>query len=267
MQLIMLGTGASQVTEYYNTCFVLKEQDQYLLTDSGGGNTLLAQMKHAGLNWLNIKDIFITHQHLDHLGGLIWLLPLYCTALRKGLLHPPIRIFAHAELAHTIDMIAHAILGEMQIGYYENGIDLITVEDGHKLYLLGQELECVDLHAKGVPMFGYRLSLGAGRSLGCLADEPLYEECAERFKGVTYLMHEAFCLHSEEQRFNPHHRHHSTVKDACENARRCQVQTLILYHTEDSHEHERSALFQNEARQYFPGQVLVPDDLEVLELT
>ena len=47
MKLTMLGTGNALVTECYNTCFVVQNGKKHLLVDGGGGNTLLAQLKHA----------------------------------------------------------------------------------------------------------------------------------------------------------------------------------------------------------------------------
>ena len=47
MKMIMLGTGNATVTQCYNTCFVLQENDRYFLVDGGGGNGLLHQLKAA----------------------------------------------------------------------------------------------------------------------------------------------------------------------------------------------------------------------------
>ena len=66
MRLTMLGTGNALVTECYNTCFVLNEKDRYLLVDGGGGSALLGQLKHSGIDWKDIKEIFVTHKHIDH---------------------------------------------------------------------------------------------------------------------------------------------------------------------------------------------------------
>ena len=49
MNITMLGTGNAMVTECYNTCFVLQDGEKHLLVDGGGGNTLLRQLKQAGL--------------------------------------------------------------------------------------------------------------------------------------------------------------------------------------------------------------------------
>ena len=41
MRLTMLGTGNALVTEVYNTCFVIENENQYLLVDGGGGSEIL----------------------------------------------------------------------------------------------------------------------------------------------------------------------------------------------------------------------------------
>ena len=37
-KIIMLGTGSAMVTDCYNTCFLLKSENDCLLVDAGGGN-------------------------------------------------------------------------------------------------------------------------------------------------------------------------------------------------------------------------------------
>lgn len=99
----MLGTGHALVTECYNTCFVLSENDRYFLVDGGGGSALLRQLKHAGIDWRKIKGVFVTHQHLDHITGIIWILRVVCSEMNKNSSAEDISIYAHAELIKTID--------------------------------------------------------------------------------------------------------------------------------------------------------------------
>ena len=66
MKLTMLGTGKALVTECYNTCFLIEDKGHLFMTDGGGGNTVLRQIKHAGYNWMDIHHIFVTHKHTDH---------------------------------------------------------------------------------------------------------------------------------------------------------------------------------------------------------
>ena len=70
MQLTMLGTGHALVTQCYNTCFVLREGNRQFLVDGGGGNGLFSQFRAAGLDWREVKEIFVTHKHIDHLLGI-----------------------------------------------------------------------------------------------------------------------------------------------------------------------------------------------------
>ena len=64
MKLTMLGTGNALVAECDNTCFVLDDDGQRLLVDSGGGSAILAQLKHAGYDWMDMRHIFVTHKHV-----------------------------------------------------------------------------------------------------------------------------------------------------------------------------------------------------------
>ena len=63
MNLTMLGTGNALVTECYNTCFILQENNQYFMVDGGGGNTILHQLKHAGIDWKNGEGMWRLRSH------------------------------------------------------------------------------------------------------------------------------------------------------------------------------------------------------------
>ena len=80
------------------------------------------------------------------------------------------------------------------------------------------------------------------------------------------MLHEAFCLYSQADIFNPYEKHHSTVRDASELAEKHGVKNLILYHTEDTNIKRRKELYGEEGRQYFTGNLLIPDDLETINL-
>ena len=84
MKITMLGTGNAQVTECYNTCFVLEEEGRCLLVDGGGGNTLLRQLKRAGYDWMDMREIFVTHRHVDHLLGILWMMRMICQNMHRG---------------------------------------------------------------------------------------------------------------------------------------------------------------------------------------
>lgn len=84
--------------------------------------------------------------------------------------------------------------------------------------------------------------------------------------GMEYLLHEAFCLASECEKFRPYEKHHSTVKDVCCMAEELNIKNLVLMHTEDSHIKERKKLYTAEGKSFFSGNLYVPDDGETIEL-
>lgn len=114
--------------------------------------------------------------------------------------------------------------------------------------------------------FGFSAEFADGMNLCCLGDEPYNEVCEIYAQNADYLLSEAFCLYGDRDIFKPYEKHHSTVKEACELAEQLQVKNLILYHTEDKHIDKRKELYTDEGKQYYYGNLYVPDDLDVINL-
>lgn len=80
-KIIVLGTGTASVIEN----FVLEDSDkEYLLVDTGGGNRILGQFKKANIDLTKIHNIFISHKHIDHLFGMLWIYRFVDLAMQKG---------------------------------------------------------------------------------------------------------------------------------------------------------------------------------------
>ncbi len=58
----------------------------------------------------------------------------------------------------------------------------------------------------------------------------------------------------------------STVKDACELATELGIKNILLYHTEDKNIANRKTMYYNEGKEFFSGNIAIPDDLETIEL-
>ncbi len=73
MEIVFLGTSGCVPTKQRNLSSVFLDYlNKYFLFDCGEGTQ--RQMRFAGINFMRIDDIFITHLHADHflgLGGLI----------------------------------------------------------------------------------------------------------------------------------------------------------------------------------------------------
>ncbi len=125
----------------------------------------------------------------------------------------------------------------------------------------------------GAREYTYAGTLGAGKSkaedagkLVFYGDEPAYPDTEVFEKDAKWLIQEAFCLHKDRERLDPYGKGHATVRDNCENAERLGVKNLILVHTEEETAPDRKKLYTDEAKQYYSGNVFVPDDLEAIEI-
>lgn len=71
--LVFLGTGSGIPTKYRNHPAIwLRHEGEHFLFDCGEGTQ--RQLISAGLSFMRIRGIFITHWHADHWAGLIGLL-------------------------------------------------------------------------------------------------------------------------------------------------------------------------------------------------
>ena len=266
MKLTMLGTGNALVTECYNTCFVISDEDRHFLVDGGGGNEVLHRLKMAGIDWKNIHDIFVTHKHIDHLLGIVWMVRLICQNMAKGTYEGEATIYGHDEVISLVRELSEKLLQPKQTRFLGDRLHLDVVEDGDTREILGKAVTFFDIDSTKAKQFGFTMNMGEGKKLTCCGDEP-YNPCEKKYaENSTWLLHEAFCLYGEADIFSPYEKHHSTVKDACELAEALEVEHLILYHTEDKNIRHRKKLYTAEGRQYYHGHLFVPEDLEKIDL-
>ncbi len=266
MRLTILGTGNAAVTECYNTCFVISDEGRHFMVDGGGGNTILRQLKNAGLDWRDMRDIFVTHKHIDHLLGIIWMMRYITQSMDRGSYDGEARIYGHEEVIGLLRGMAAGLLQPSQTRFLDDRLHMIVVEDGESLDIIGHRVTFFDIGSTKAKQFGFTMDLGGGEKLTCCGDEPFNEREHVYAQGSKWLMHEAFCLYGEHDRFKPYEKHHSTVKDACALAEDLGVANLILYHTEDKNIKDRKRLYTAEGREYYHGRLFVPDDLESFDL-
>lgn len=265
-QLYVFGTGNAAVSRCYNTCFALRMEDEFFMVDAGGGNGILRILEDMNVPFEAIHHLFVTHEHTDHILGVVWMVRMIGQQINKGKYEGTLWIYCHNGLVETIMTLCRLTLQNKVLKWIGDRIRIIPVSDGETREILGHPVTLFDIHSTKAPQFGFNIRLSDGRILSCAGDEPYQERCETYIRGSSWLLHEAFCLYRDRETFQPYEKHHSTVKDACILAERLEIPNLILWHTEDKNLAARKREYTKEGKQYYHGNLLVPDDGEIISL-
>jgi len=264
--LYVLGTGFALATQCYNTCFAIKNDQGTLLVDAGGGNGILRQMEDADLNFADVHDLFITHAHPDHLNGVVWVMRKIMTMMNAGKYEGELHIWCHETVRKGLEMIGELMLQKKMLKHIGSRVLFHDIYDGMQARLNGYDVTFFDIGSTKLLQFGFTTTLQNGKKLTCLGDEPYNPICEKVVQGSDWLLCEAFCLLAHAEIFKPYEKHHSTVADAAKLAAELKIPQLVLWHTEDRNYANRKALYTAEAREFYQGDLYVPNDLEVITL-
>lgn len=260
----MLGVGAAMVTTMYNTCFTISRPDgELFLVDGGGGNGLLRQLEKANLSPLNIHHVFVSHNHSDHLLGVVWLVRAICQHIRKGRYEGNLNIYAHQKSLDAVRTICGIVMQPKLNVFFDDRIILNPIEDRTQLDVLGRKMTFFNIQSTKELQHGFTCTLLNGKKLSFLGDEPYCDYERQFVADSDYLLQEAYCLYSEKDKYKPYEKHHGTALDAAKNAFSLNAKSTLLFHTEGKTPlKDRCWKYVAEARQAFAGRVYVPNDLD-----
>jgi len=265
-KIIFLGTGAADTTKYFNSCFYIKEKNNGLLVDTGGGNNILSQLEKSNIKLEEIKYIFLTHKHIDHLLGIFWILRFLGSKISKGKAET-LTIFCSENVCSIIKQFSYHLLKNKVTDLFETKILFKIIKDGIDINIHEWKIKCFDIKSTKDEQFGFQLEFEDGTIFINFGDEPYRNNLAADAKNANYILHDAFCLEKDRDIFDLKKINHSTVKEAALNATRLNAENLILFHSEDKLTYgNRKQLYTEEAKNYFSGNTFVPDDLETIEL-
>lgn len=262
-KITMLGTGNALVSHIYNTCFVLETDKTQLLVDAGGGNGILAQLRKANIPITNIHHLFVTHAHSDHILGVVWVIRMVAQCKEYvGQLH----VYGNDKVMRVIHTINNLVLAKKQLEKVDERVIYHELEDGDQYEVGDMQLTFFDIHSTKEKQFGFRAEMPKETTLACLGDEPYNEANRQYIENADWMMCEAFCLYADRDVFKPYEKNHSTALDAGKLAEELGIKNLILYHTEEKTIATRKENYTREAAEHFKGKIIVPEDLEVIEM-
>ena len=204
-QLYVLGTGNAQAVRCYNTCFAIRDDEEYFLVDAGGGNGILRILEDMDVPLEHIHHIFVTHEHNDHILGMVWMIRMIATAIRKGSYSGNLTVYCHDGLVDTIRLLCTLTIQKKFCALFDDRILFVPLKDGDTKKILDYDVTFFDILSTKARQFGFTTVLKNGRRLTCAGDEPCSPGCRNYVAGSDWLLHEAFCLYRDRERFRPYY--------------------------------------------------------------
>ncbi len=270
-QLYVLGTGNATAVESYNTCFIVKDEDEIFLTDSGGGNGILKRLADMDIDLQSIQHVFISHRHMDHCLGILWIIRVTSVKMAKDEYKGKLHIYGPEEVLEMLDGFCREMLREKfyrMIGKY---IFFIPVRPGETVEICSWKVKFFDIGSKKTLQYGYKMNLKNGRLLVFTGDEALNDRTMEEGKEADWLLREVLCCYEEETVFHAYEKKHATLKEACEESVKMNVKNAVLWHLEDKTDKNiRKQKYLSECRRWIASdadlKIFIPDDGDVIDL-
>jgi ribonuclease Z len=303
LQVYFLGTAGALPTPLRNPpCIMVRRGSDTLLFDCGEGSQ--QQMMRSRTGFL-IDAIFVTHWHADHFLGIAGLVQTLSFMGRKDPLpiYGPAWVYEAASAIRALSRFSIKFsLSPVQLGHGSeirfNGYSVRAFATDHGMESLGYILaedsrpgrfdreRAIELGVPPGPLFG-RIQRGetvciekAGVSLHVSPEDvmgpprpgrtivytgdtrPVSQRIAEFATSPDLLIHDA--TYDDECRDRAAEVFHATAGEAGEAARALHARTLALVHISSRYTSTTGHI--RDAERVFSGTVIVPSDLELLEL-
>ena len=299
--LNVLGTASAlPTTERYPSAQVLDVRGRLFMMDCGEGAQI--QLRKAGVSFLRIEHICISHIHGDHIFGLFGLLSTMAMLGRTA----PVSIYAPKSFAPILEFfktrfgegilydINYVVL-EMtapEVVYENRNVELLAFPLNHRVetfgYIIREKMPQFNVHKDAIAKYGLTLSeigtLKRGedvvredmvianaqaayrpynpRSYAYCSDTAPFPELVQWVKGVSVLYHEA-TFPSEISEMAAK-TFHSTTLQAAQCAKEAGVGRLLVGHY--SSRYPSVEFYLDELRSVFPESYLTKD-MDVIEIS
>jgi len=255
-RMILLGVGtAVPDIDRENTHMVWDGPGGPLLIDAGGST--YQRLLRAGIEPSQLRGVFLTHTHADHINSL----PVLLFSLGLVGRQQPLPIYG---LPETLDMVRR-VVEAFQLEEHAVPVTWQPLEAGAAIPLTSipqtneqwQIRTVMTLHTR--PCLALRIEdAGSGRAIVHSADTAPSDEVAALARGAHTLIHEAST--SEPMPL------HTTPRQAGEVAREAGVQRLVLVHYSPQWTMPEAQALADISESGFAGQAEIGREFQVLEL-
>lgn len=300
MRLVVLGTSCSNPTVERNlTAVALQFEGNWLLFDCPEGTQ--RQMMKAGVSYMRVHSIFLSHFHADHVLGLPGLMATMAMHERDA----PLNVFGPKGTKKEVEKVMDLALMRKNFEIRVKEVSSGPVLEGEKFSVssvpLKHGVKCLGFVFKerdkegtfqrekalklGIPegplwsklQKGQKVKIKGkefrpgqvmdydkgrkGKKVSIVMDTLPSDSYFDAVQESDVLVHEAAFLEKHITRAKE--TKHSTAKQAAWVAEQTNAKKLVLVHI--SPRYKKNKDIENEARQEF-GNVIVPKDLEEIEI-
>src|SRR5919108_3546559 len=230
-RVVFLGTGGALNPERYQAAMLVQAAGTTFLLDVGGGLGVVRRLLACEIDPLSVRHIFLSHRHLDHVGGLeplLWY--MFYGAYRAGLPPPPVDLYALAGSATAIRATLAAADASADRGFGDR-LAWRTPEPGTTVKVDGGTtltLVPVDHLPPGGEAAACVVSADGARVVYSGDTRPC-EALIEAARGADLLIHEVGGTEARAELL--HAVGHSTAADAGRVAAQAGVRALAMFHT------------------------------------
>lgn len=259
-RVVFLGTGGALNPARYQASVLVECGDTRVLLDTGGGLGLVRRLLAVEVDPCTVGHVFLSHRHLDHMGGLEpLLLTQSFSALRAGVTPAAVSLYALPGSAAAIraTLAAADAAGERRLA---GQLTWVTPMPGAPLTVaagVSLALTAVDHLPVGGDAAGCVVECGGARVVYSGDTRPC-ETLTDAARAADLLIHEVGGLDVRAETL--HAVGHSTAGEAGRIAARAGVCALALFHAPAS-EWVAPADLLAEARRHAPGvEVFLSED-------
>lgn len=271
-QLYVLGTGNATAIKSYNTCFFIRDAEEIFMTDSGGGNGILARLEDMGVELEMLHHVFISHAHMDHCLGILWVIRVLSVKMENGTYKGTLFIYGPKEVLNMLDRFCREMLRNKFYEMLGKQILFIPVSPGENRKIYSWNIEFFDIGSQKTIQYGYKMRLKNGKTLVFTGDEPLNDTTIKIGANTDWLLREVLCCYEDEPIFQAYKKKHATLKEACMETIKMNVKNVVLWHLEDKTDkmiRKQKYLFESRkwiSQSNYRPEIFVPNDGDVIKL-
>lgn len=257
-RLVFLGTGSALPTaERGNTALAVSGPEDGAWLQIDCGPDAYRALTRARIGPDGVRDLLITHAHIDHIGGLPTLVESFRLSGRKA----PLRIWAIPEVLAAARSILDVFGYELTLDTWPFEVVLQTIEPATSLILAGISLRAARMDHT-LPSIGVRMDLPLGPVCYSCDTQPT-PALPELAQHVSLLITECTFLQRDVD-FARRSRH-MTAREAGQQAADGHVGALALVHLGVG-DGWNIADARAEAAETFGGRILIPSDGDAIDV-